>query len=162
MTPRENPSHFDDIIADALDSVKNIPLSATVEEHNCLSKDHTTIQPLDNDNNVTNSLCSNSEIISHQLLHKCTSWTQLDDTKENGDGIDYGQQIVGLIHSSLKQKGFVSLSKNVLENGHATLFEQVLKWLCCQKKEYVTVTSIYFHLLYDYKSICGLFPLKKK
>ena len=155
-TQNTNTSDFDDIITDALDSVKNIPLSATVEEHHSLSEDSTTMLSLDNDNNFTSSLCSNSDLISHQLLHKCTSWTQLDDTKENRDGIDRGQQIVGLIHLSSNQKGFVSLRKNVLDNGHATPFEQVLTWLCCQKKDYVTAASIAFHLLHDYEAIRGL------
>uniref|UniRef100_A0A7S4HS27 Uncharacterized protein n=1 Tax=Odontella aurita TaxID=265563 RepID=A0A7S4HS27_9STRA len=138
---------FDDIVTTALDSITSmIPFHEHHDPRNAIA------HPMVGSAGPGASHRAKSAL----LLRHCSSWTQLDDNEENRALID-GQVIVACFRlgPSMQHYRSLTLRKNVITNGIATPFHQVLSWLC-QRKDYFTAASVALNLLNDLEALRDL------
>ena len=105
---------------------------------------------------------------SHQLLRRCESWNQLEDTAYNRNKLGAHFPVVHLVaprvHVTEVNKNttiatnqyLLTLRDLVVENGPASPFQEVLSWLSTDQHDFFTAASISLDLLRDAESLSHL------
>ena len=164
---------MDDIVVDALERISGLSYRLTTEggmTANLVQIPHRS-SPWES----THQQASNSPVperrtlshreMSHQLLRKCESWMQLEDTVGNRNMLGTHLPVVHIVAPEVRiintnqgqtimtHQYLLALREVVIGNGPASPFQQVLSWLSTDQHDFFTAASVALDLLRDAESL---------